>query len=367
MSDAEEDQGPPAPKGLPPYLATFADLMALLMCFFVLLLSFSQMDLSKFKKVAGSMENAFGVQREIIAYEIPKGTSVIAREFSPGKPDPTPLNEIRQKTIEELRQTLEFDEVRAEGDIKRKAEFDKTTDEQSDGEVDNDKQSKLEEMAAEIAELMMEEIIDGLLEIEVYDQRLIIRILEQGSFASGEATLRLSFLPVLNKIRKLLAKMHGSISIEGHTDNIPIYTTRFRSNWELSAARAVSVAHQLLEHGSLEQSRISISGFADTKPLFPNDTKEHRGHNRRVEIVLNQNEMPEDKKLKDELKKQPVKQPTQRKEKQKEVKIKSVRSISTGKNDLLAPNLKVREKAFSYSKSKLFSSQYLKTAPKEEQ
>jgi len=95
-------------KGLPAWVMTFADLMTLLMCFFVLLLSFAEMDIQKFKQVAGSMKMAFGVQRDIKVKEMPKGTSVIAREFSPGRPTPTPMDEVRQNTIDETRQTLEF-------------------------------------------------------------------------------------------------------------------------------------------------------------------------------------------------------------------------------------------------------------------
>ncbi|MEN7343850.1 MAG: flagellar motor protein MotB, partial [Pseudomonadota bacterium] len=82
--------------GVPAWVMTFADLMTLLMCFFVLLLAFSEMDAAKFKELSGSVKQAFGVQSEIEARTIPKGTSVIAREFSPGKPTPTMLDEVRQ-------------------------------------------------------------------------------------------------------------------------------------------------------------------------------------------------------------------------------------------------------------------------------
>ncbi len=90
------------------WITTFADLMSLLMCFFVLLLSFAELDVLKFKAIAGSMRLAFGVQRDIKAIEVPKGTSIIAQEYSSGKPDPTILDEVRQKTIDEEKQTLEF-------------------------------------------------------------------------------------------------------------------------------------------------------------------------------------------------------------------------------------------------------------------
>ena len=100
MSD-EEASCPSCPKCMPGWVMTFADLMSLLMCFFVLLLSFAEMDIEKFKQLSGSMNSAFGVQREIEADQIPKGTSIIAREFSPGQPRQTITNEIRQESKDE--------------------------------------------------------------------------------------------------------------------------------------------------------------------------------------------------------------------------------------------------------------------------
>ena len=79
------------------WIMTFADLMSLLLCFFVLLLSFAEMDLNKFKAIAGSLKLAFGVQREVKAPGAPVGTSIIAQEFSPGRPQPTAINEVRRR------------------------------------------------------------------------------------------------------------------------------------------------------------------------------------------------------------------------------------------------------------------------------
>ena len=213
MSNDQQPSKPAAP-GLPGWVMTFADLMSLLMCFFVLLLSFSQMDLSKFKRVAGSMEKAFGVQREIVAYEIPKGTSVIAQEFSPGTPDPTPLDEIRQKTIDDFRVTLEFDEMRTDG---------KSKDQNSDKEKVDDKKAadeekKAQEQAEAIAGALAQEILAGDIEVEAFGQRIIIRILEQGSFESGLARLKPQFKPVLTKLNGILQKVRGDIIVGGHTD-----------------------------------------------------------------------------------------------------------------------------------------------------
>jgi len=104
MSDAEVKAGAPA------WMATFADLMALLMCFFVLLLSFSEMDVQKYKQVAGSMADAFGVQNEVAATAIPMGTSIIAQEFSSGRPQPSPDNVVQQQTVENTKMSLQTGE-----------------------------------------------------------------------------------------------------------------------------------------------------------------------------------------------------------------------------------------------------------------
>lgn len=294
---SEQAPAKQAPAGLPAWVMTFADLMSLLMCFFVLLLSFSQMDLSKFKKVAGSMENAFGVQREIVAYDIPKGTSVIAQEFSPGKPEPTPLSEIRQKTIEDFRQTLEFDEQRTKGITKDKDSMEKTPNDAEGKKKDESQLSNEELTAKHIAEALAQEIMEGNIEVEAFGQRVIIRIMEQGSFESGLAALKPDFIPVIKKLNNILKGLPGDITIGGHTDNIPIYNSQFKSNWALSAQRAVEVAHAILEEGEIPKKRMSVAGFAETRPLFDNDTAVNRKRNRRVEITLVQGDRPDYKKI----------------------------------------------------------------------
>lgn len=299
MSDEEGTPSKAPPGGLPAWVMTFADLMSLLMCFFALLLSFSQMDLSKFKKVAGSMENAFGVQREIVAYEIPKGTSVVAQEFSPGKPTPTPLNEIRQVTIQELRQTLEFDEERTKGTSKNKPSDSKMKKKNSSDKAGSDGKDKktAEQIARDAAEALAQEIMQGTVEVEALGQRVIVRIMEHGSFESGLATLKPDFYPIIKKLNNFLKDIPGDITIEGHTDNIPIYNSQFKSNWALSAQRAVEVAHAILDEGEVSKARMSVAGYAETKPLFDNNSAKNRRKNRRVEIVLVQGDRPDYKSI----------------------------------------------------------------------
>ena len=126
------------------------------------------------------------------------------------------------------------------------------------------------------------------MEIETSGRRIVIRIKEHGSFASGSADVSPAFKPVLKIIRQQLRDIDGRIIVEGHTDNDPISTARFRSNWALSSARAVSVAHGLFEDPEIDQERFTITGFADTKPLVSNVNAAGKARNRRVEVVINQ-------------------------------------------------------------------------------
>jgi chemotaxis protein MotB len=283
----EEEPGCKCPPSMPPWLSTFADLMALLMCFFVLLLSFSEMDAMKFKRLAGSMAQAFGVQAELNVVEVPRGTSIIAQEFSPGRPEPTPINEIWQHTSDTTQMSL---------DVQCAQEYDVEQGEEGvDAGVKLRVRQRLEalvketeQQAYELAEALQAQIMAGEVEVETYGRKIIMRISEKGSFESGSAELAPAYREVMQEVRSVLALKPGSIMVQGHSDNVPINTARFRSNWELSAARAVSVAHELMVGGVLPARRFEVSGKADTQPLAANTSAENRARNRRVEIVVQQ-------------------------------------------------------------------------------
>lgn len=260
MADAPPEKAESG--GVPAWVMTFADLMTLLMCFFVLLLAFSEMDVAKFKQLSGSMREAFGVQSEIDVRTIPKGTSLIAQEFSPGKPDPTALNEVRQFTIDSNQNTLDALE-------RRNKDIEDT-----------------EEHARRIRAALRDEIENGDVAVQTEGAKVIIHILENASFDSGLADVKQQFLPVLDKIAGLIDNNSGMVTISGHTDNVPIYNERFRSNWELSTSRAVSVAHRILATSEASSDRFIVSGHADTKPRAENDTAENRAKNRRVDISI---------------------------------------------------------------------------------
>ncbi|WP_158967463.1 flagellar motor protein MotB [Paraglaciecola sp. L3A3] len=298
MSEEECPKCPP--EGLPAWMGTFADLMSLLMCFFVLLLSFSEMDVLKFKQIAGSMKFAFGVQNKIEVKDIPKGTSVIAMEFRPGRPEPTPIDTIQQQTTDMTQEMLEFQagsEDSAGGRQKQRGEMrggaaQQTASEQTTSTRVTTNQSAAQQEIAEqmkkVAQQLEKEIVDGAVEMESLGQQIIIRIRENGSFSAGSAFLQPQFVPILRKIGALLAEMPGDIEVSGHSDSQQISNELYRSNWDLSSQRAVAVAEELRRVAGFNESRMSVVGKADTAPLDEGTSAQNRSRNRRVEISINQ-------------------------------------------------------------------------------
>jgi chemotaxis protein MotB len=314
------------------------------------------MDVSKYKEMAGSMKNAFGVQRNVKVREPPKGINVIAREFSPGLPEPTVMNVIRQMTTNDLRVNLDLGKERRrpvptpkadhepdrEKTLKPEEKARNIADKQADGltepqkkelaeakalavarleeklkaeqqltgagvlknkgvtvdrkdleklieaEIEEKRRKKLEQSAKLISDALGREIKDGSIDVETAGKKIIIRVREKASFGSGRAELKGVFRPILARVSKILKGSEGKIIIAGHTDNVPIYTERFRSNWELSSARAVSVAHEMMLATSIPSNRFLIQGFADTEPVAKNNSAANRAKNRRVEIILQQ-------------------------------------------------------------------------------
>jgi chemotaxis protein MotB len=251
----------------PPWLMTFADLMVLLMCFFVLMLSFSEMDPEKFKVMSGSLNDAFGVQTEVTATDVPKGTSIEATEFSPAIPEPTDENEVRQHTVDSDLNTLDLGLELRLRELKAQEEA-------------------AAQQAQELRAIFSQQIDDGRLLIRQEGSNVVIQLLEKDSFPSGSAALEAGSSATLAQIGALVAGMNGAVTVSGHTDNVPIRTGgQYRSNWELSAARAASVGHELLAAG-LDPARLMVSGHADTQPRAANDTAANRALNRRVDITF---------------------------------------------------------------------------------
>ncbi|WP_028118008.1 flagellar motor protein MotB [Ferrimonas senticii] len=286
--------------GSPAWMATFADLMSLLMCFFVLLLAFSEMDVLKFKQVAGSMKYAFGVQNRIEVSDIPKGTSVIAMEFRPGRPDPTPIEVIQQHTVELTRNSLHYQDGKSdrvggakEGNASQKGGADSPRKQQDQQQANasrdaNNAGQQQDTLAKRIAAELQEQIEDGAIEIESLGQQLIIRVQEQGAFPAASAFLQPKFRPVIDKIAELLKDVPGIITVSGHTDSGKINNELYGSNWELSSQRAVAVAHQMSSVDGFDEARMRVQGLAEYYPIADNGTWTGRKRNRRVEIAIEQ-------------------------------------------------------------------------------
>jgi chemotaxis protein MotB len=223
-------------EGAPAWVVTFGDLMSLLLCFFVLMLSFSEMDRNKYRVVSGSMREAFGIQRKLPVFESPKGQKMIAREFDQA----IASARIEEEIVDPLRMEL-------------KGKF---------------------------------KDLEDLVEIELTEKLVTIRLMREATFDTGKADIRHQFKPLLKKIGSLIGKAPGDIIIAGHTDNVPLRGGRFRSNLGLSSARAGSVAEYLLNHTEIKPEKLSTMGFGEFRPLAPNGTPEGRQRNRRVEIII---------------------------------------------------------------------------------
>ncbi|RUO80775.1 flagellar motor protein MotB [Idiomarina tyrosinivorans] len=301
-SEEQEDCNCPPP-GLPMWMATFADLMTLLMCFFVLLLAFSEMDVLKFKQIAGSMKFALGVQNKIEVKDIPKGTSVIAQEFRPGRPEPTPIETIQQQTVEMTQQMLDFQDGESDfagGQQRQRGGTDSPEQDKQQAMQQQKQQQQQEQMSESMKELlkrlqdqMQEQIENGALELEQLGQQILIRIKEKGSFPAGSAFLQPQFRPIIRKVAELLKDIPGEITISGHTDNRQVVSEMYSSGWDLSSARAVAVAEEMLKVKDFGEDRMVVMGYADTKPLVPNNSAENRAINRRVDIAIMQGKAKE--------------------------------------------------------------------------
>jgi chemotaxis protein MotB len=211
-------------------MATFGDMMSLLLCFFVLLLSFANMDVVKFREMLGSIQDALGVRTENVGHF-------------------------------EARSSEQRDA--AEIGTEASAEF--TQDVQAF--IEN---SDLQDVV---------EAVPG-------SRGVTIRITGKLMFESASDELRTTANPVLDEIVDLAKRYPNTIGVEGHTDDRPINTARYKSNWSLSAARAVAGVRYLIDVGGIDPARISATGFAHTRPIASNDTEAERALNRRLEFVF---------------------------------------------------------------------------------
>ncbi len=217
-------------EGAPEWVVTFGDMMTLLLCFFVLLLSFSTMEAERFKIIAGYIREAFGVQADQRHTEIPAGDTVVTVEFNPPSMSKSQILE----SIVKMTQNMAM---------------------------------------GNLVEASMEE--DG------------VRVRLDGTltFKPGGTTLTDRSMLFLDYVADLIHDAGASASVEGHTDNRPLHTKAFPSNWELSGARAGSVVRHLETRG-IPGTNLEAIGYGSTRPITENFTAEGRRKNRRVEILI---------------------------------------------------------------------------------
>lgn len=230
--DDDDDDGGGA-AGAPAWMATFADMSTLLLTFFVLLLSFAEMDVIAFKAVLGSVNAALGVASK-----------------HPG-------------TLEGVTaQPISFD---------------------NDNATEKSDQGIPEELVP-IQRLIRNRNLDGAMKLIVTEKNIILRV--HDLFPPGSAELEPKDFAQLDIITALCRLYPQPIDVEAHTDDNPIRTKQFPSNWELSAHRAAAVARYLVRAGDIEPTRVKPAGYAEFSPVAPNDSEANRRENRRVDVIL---------------------------------------------------------------------------------
>ena len=279
---------------------TFTDMLMLLVVMFVLFLSFSEISSDSFKQNAGAISEAFN--QAPTTSLLPGYSSVV--DLSRSNINIDRIGEqagIKTKEKNE-KETIDFAERKyKDEDLKEKEAYikdyqkddrqDKLTffkkDEYEDvNDISNRK--NINAIKNNITQQLKNDVSKGKLEIIERNKQVILRFPEKVTFPSGSADLNENIKVVIKRVRDIVeeAPELRKIVVTGHTDNIPISNDYFSSNWELSAARAVSVVHSLLDTAQIDKNLVLAVGSADTKPVAPNTGPANRAANRRVEIKL---------------------------------------------------------------------------------
>ena len=270
MAKRKED-APPA--GSPAWMATFSDLMNLLLCFFVLLFSMSTVEESKLAELVAAMNNSFSVF-DGGATSIGEGILI-----SNGISQLNELDRFINSTGKAAENDTPANDMKEEGKPP-------TTDEMMEA-IEGEILKENEELAEKIEEAVNESNLADQIEISFTSQ--YVRLSMKGAllFSPGSAELREEATKVLEKAAVVLERYaKGTIEIEGHTDSVPHYSAKYANNEELSSARALSVFYYLLEHSNLDPVNLKHAGMGDRVPIADNSTAEGRSKNRRVEIKI---------------------------------------------------------------------------------
>lgn len=289
MGKKKEDAPPP---GSPAWMATFSDLMNLLLCFFVLLFSMSTIDEAKLNEIIASLNSSFSVFSGG-ATSIGEGILI-----SNGVSQLNELSNYISSTGRAADSETQDTQIQVYN-------TDSGGEENTESSEDNAGAMNIEQAAEaveaanlssneELAELIGEAIADSRLsdQIDVSFTSQYVMLTMKGSilFAPGSATLNEDCKPVLDRVSSILERYaRGEIEINGHTDNVPMNSAKYPSNEELSSARALSVFYYIVETSSLDPTLIKHSGFGERMPIADNSTEAGRARNRRVEIRIYNN------------------------------------------------------------------------------
>ena len=244
-------------KGAPAWMVTYSDMVTLILVFFILLFSMSQIDAEKFRAISESFRSQLifealpSIVHENTAKDAPKEFS----EKNPNEPIPQRDEIILDDNHEEANDQIE-------------------------------KNDSLDELLREIRAYLQENNLEHVISANRTVEGVVLVLQERVLFETAEAEILATAEPFLDKVIELLETIPNEVRIEGHTDNRPISNYRYPSNWELSVSRASSVIRYLLNEGDFVESRFIAAGYGDTRPTVPNDSAANWSKNRRVEIVI---------------------------------------------------------------------------------
>lgn len=267
------------PAGSPAWMATFSDLMNLLLCFFVLLFSMSTVDEEKFNQLVASMASAFSI--------LDGGSTAIGEGIliSNGV---SQLNELDKyinstgNTAEDVVDSDEFNQYDPSGEVSEEEQFQEMIE-----AIKEQNLTANEELSELIEEAVAESGMTDQIEVNFTNQYVMLSLKGALLFDSGKAELKNDSLKVLDRVGVILERYAGGlIEIEGHTDSVPINSAKFANNNELSSARALSVFDYLIENTSLDPADVKHAGRGEYVPVADNSTEEGRAKNRRVEIRI---------------------------------------------------------------------------------
>ncbi len=320
---SSSDEAPKLEKPCPPcksgpglWMQTFADMAILLMAMFVLLIALAETAKQRntMFSIPGDNKSAFGTQNIIESDLAPSGyqgadisadtnegyeqvVKALAKEIEDGKVK-VKIKDQRVVVNVEGSDNPNSDNARVEqeeleiytkvAEVQRKIKVDVKVFQESEGTT-SESEAWEEMFSAQYRQIrgdLSQAIEQEKAEVIREGDKIIIRLASQGSFKSGSAELQQGFLPLLEDVGSAIQNVEGLITIEGHTDNLPVgFSLRFRSNWDLSAARSGSVADYMLTKYEFANG-LMVSGLADTKPLISNDKSEGRSRNRSIEVII---------------------------------------------------------------------------------